>query len=248
MRHAFFLTGAAIAFLGAAGAATPSGLTGAVTGGYGLIDAMGLSINSYDASGTANYAFDDVPINVQGFAGYNRFEFEGSGIDTWTAGGAVSWRDAKGAIGFFGSYNSLQMTGSDFTYYDYGLFSEWYPRYDLTLRLRGGAFSGEGASGAYGAGGGTYYLTPDLSLSVNGSYNNFGPEHWFEFDAGAEYLVFRDLPLSLGVGYSYTDYTGPGDMSALMVRLTYRLGETGSLVDLDRSGPLDLYLPRLTLL
>ena len=89
------------------------------------------------------------------------------------------------------------------------------------------------------AAGVSYYMIPDFALSLDGSYNNIDTLHWYNLKVGGENLLSHEYPVTIGASYIYTKYTVLSPTSnGVMVRLTWHIGDSGSLVDLDRSGPL----------
>jgi hypothetical protein len=102
-----------------------------------------------------------------------------------------------------------------------------------------GVWGSHDINGAYGGAGAEYYVLPDLGLNAEVSYNNISNMHWVDVKAYAEYMISHDYPLSVSAGYEYKGYTGYTASSGVMVRLNYRFGLTGSLVEIDRKGPVD---------
>jgi hypothetical protein len=241
MKYSTILISIGIGLAVAQGAWADTTFSGALGGGYTWQTVKDVNINLYDGSGSVLATFGNSGFNAQLGGGYANQEIEGHSFGTWSFNGLVFWRDIKGAIGVNASYNSMDISGTNFGYENYGLFGEWYAMNDLTLRIRGGGISGEhDVSGAYGAAGGEYYITPDLGLNVDAGYNNLSGIHWATAYAGAEYLILHEYPLSVSLGYQFVGYTGIPGMHGVMVRLNYRFGLSGSLIELDRSGPITL--------
>lgn len=252
MRFKMFLLGAAAIVATSANATDWTGFSGTITEGYDYSDVKGISNNTYGVGGAVNYAIPDTHLNVQGLVGYSENRSRDAALDTWTSGGAVTWRDANYAVGFAGSYNSSRLLGHSASYGNYGLVGEYYATPDLTVRLRGGGISGgfgalNGDGGYYG-GGATYYVTPRLSVTADGSYATLSGLHWSSFEVGPDYLPFEGVPLSLGAAYTHDTYNSYGrslNSDGVMVRLSWHLGDGTSLVDFDRNGPLNLHNPQL---
>jgi hypothetical protein len=239
MKLGFLMLGAACALCTAAGAVTTGNLDGMVSTGYTYTSLDSVNLNTFDIGGVAKYHFDGSGFNIQGAFNYATMNVEHVNLNNYVVGGALFYRDAVGAIGAFGEYNRYDVGGTGIDFETYGLAGEWYATPNVTARAYFAGLSADGGSGAYGGGGASYYVIPDLSLNLDGSYNNIDSLHWYSFKAGAEYLLSHEYPITLGVSYIYTKYTGLDPTSnGVMVRLTWRIGDSGSLVDLDRSGPL----------
>ena len=239
MKLGFLMLGAACALCTAAGAA--GNFDGTVSTGYTYTSIDSANINTFDIGGVAKYRFDDSGFNVQGNFNYSTLNVEHINLNSYMAGGSVFYRDAKGALGAFGEYNRYEEGGLSTDFETYGLTGEWYATSDITARAYFAGLSADDGSGAYGGGGASYYVIPDLSLNLDGSYNNISDLHWFDIKVGGEYLLSHEYPITLGLSYIYSKYTGLSpNANAVMVRLTWRIGDSGSLVDLDRSGPLKI--------
>jgi|GEM_PF-1094764 len=252
MRFTMLLLGAAAAVATSANATDWTGFSGTITGGYNYSDVKGAPNNAFDFGGAANYAIPDTHLNVQGLVDYSETKSHSTPVDTWTSGGAVTWRDANYAVGFAGGYNSSRLLGISAGYGNYGLVGEYYAAPDLTLRLRGGGISGSfgplSGDGGYYGGGATYYVTPNLSLTADGAYNTISGLHWATFEVGPEYKPFDALPVSISASYTHDNINTYGrslSSDGLMVRLAWHFGEGNSLVEFDRNGPLNLRNPQL---
>lgn len=252
MRFTMLLLGAAAAVATSANATDWSGFSGTVTGGYNYSDVRGVANNAFDFGGAANYAIPDTHLNVQGFADYSETKSQTVPVDTWSSGGAVSWRDHDYAVGFNGDYNSSRLLGQSASYGNYGLFGEWYATNEFTVRLRGGGISGDFAKlhgdGGYFGGGASLYVLPQLALTADASYNTVSNLHWSTFEIGPEYMPLPDVPLSISAAYTH-DQIGYAQQSlhsdGIMVRLAFHLGQGNSLAEFDRNGPLSVSGARL---
>ncbi len=259
MRFKLFLMGAAAVLATGANATDWTGFSGTVTGGYNYSDVRGVASNAFDFGGAANYAIPDSHLNVQGLVDYSESKTRSTPADTWTSGGAVTWRDPDFAAGFSGDYSTANLYRQNLDYGSYGVFGEWYGLDRLgfnpiTLRLRGGGISGTVAGldrdGGYYGGGATYYVLPQLSLTADASYNTVSSLHWSNFEIGAEVLPFETLPVSISTSYVHDNIRNFGQSAhsdGLMVRLALHLGDGNSLVDFDRNGPLNAHTPNLPL-
>ena len=250
-----FLMGAAAVFATSANATDWTGFSGTVTGGYDYSDVRGVANNAYNAGGAANYAIPDSQLNVQGLVDYSENRTNHVPADTWTSGGAITWRDSDFAVGVNGDYNTTRLFQQHLNYGSYGAFGEWYGLDRLgfnpvTLRLRGGGISGNIAGfdkdGGYVGGGATYYLLPQLSLTADASHNTISRLHWSTFEIGAEALPLETVPVSISASYVHDNIRNFGASThsdGLMVRLAWHLGEGNTLVDIDRNGPLNARSP-----
>lgn len=259
MRFKLFLMGAAAVLATSANATDWTGFSGTVTGGYNYSDVKGVADNAYNFGGAANYAIPDSHLNVQGSVDYSENKALHVPADTWSSGGAITWRDKDMVVGVNGDYNTTNLYRQNLDYGTYGVFGEWYGLDRLgfnpiTLRLRGGGISGTFAGldrdGGYYGGGATYYVLPQLSLTTDASYNTLSTLHWNTFEIGATYLPVETLPVSISTSYTHNDVRNYGQSvhgDGLMVRLAWHLGDSHSLVDFDRTGPLDARTAKLPL-
>jgi hypothetical protein len=223
-------------------ATTIQGLAGA---GYSTVSTEDDNIHSLYGGGEALVSFDDPGFGLQfGGAGGHVDDDDGS-ANQWNGDGHIFWRDGKGAIGLSSSYGSLNALSLDATAFQYGIFGDWFVRRDLSLRFRGGGIglkvSGDYATGWYGGVGTAYYVYSDLSLAIESNYLKIGDIKITTGNLDAEYLVSREYPVSVAVGYNYTtaDFYDNGINShGWTIHLKYRFGASGSLVDLDRTGVL----------
>lgn len=246
MRFTMLLLGTAALLATSANATDWSGFSGTLTGGYDYSEVRHVANNGYSFDGQANYAIPTTKLNVQGLINYSETLADHVSRDTWTSGGALTWRDRNFALGANGNYNSQHVLGGASDYGTYGVFGEWYAADNLTVRVRGGGISGgydgfHKDGGYYGAGA-NFYVLPQLAAKADLSYATLGGLHWTDFEIGPQYMPFDNIPVSVSAAYTYnnTNYLGRHYYSnGLMVRLTWHLGEGNSLVDFDRNGPLD---------
>lgn len=234
---------AACGYCAAANAEDTGSIDGLLSAGYSYTDFNGTNIDSYDIGGTAKYGFGNA-YNIQGNFAYNHTELAGVNFNQYGGGGAVFWRDQTYAAGAFGQYSHIDIVGASANYGTYGLVGEWYGD-SLTVRTHIAGLSADGGDGAFGGGGVAWYVMPDLSLNADGSFNNLATLHWGEFKFGAEYLVSHEVPISIGASWVHTMYTSGPNTDGVMVSLTWHIGDRGSLIDLDRSGPLRIEQPAL---
>jgi hypothetical protein len=247
MRFTMLLLGTAAVLATSANATDWTGFSGTLTGGYDYSDVRGIGADTYMFGGEANYAIAGTPLAVQGGAEYSEARSQQTPRQTWTSGGALTWRDPAFAIGVSGNYNSQHVRfGNGSNYSTYGVFGEWYPTSDLTLRARGGGISGGyngyTKDGGYYGVGANYYVIPQIALKSDFSYASLGALHWSDFSVGPEYMPFDGVPVSLSAAYTYQNvgYFGRKYYSnGVMMRLVWHVGEGSSIADVDRNGPLD---------
>ena len=250
-----FLMGAAALLATSANATDWTGFSGTVTGGYNYANGSGVSSNAYNVGGAVNYAVPDSNLNVQGMVDYSENKALHVPADTWTSGGAITWRQSDMAFGFAGDYNTTNLYQQNLDYGTYGVFGEWYGNIGvnpITLRLSGGGitgtFAGLDRDGGYFGGGATYYVLPQFSLHADASYNTVSSLHWTTYELGATYLPVDTLPVTVSAAFVHDDIRNTGQVvhsDGLMVRLAWHLGEGNSLVDFDRNGPLKTHTAKL---
>jgi hypothetical protein len=238
-----FATAAVCSLCLPACAGDAANVDGLLSGGYTYTDFSGTNVDTYNVGGIAKFRFESA-INVQGSFDYTHIDVPGASADNYAGGGAVFWRDDTYALGAFGQYNHAEIIGFGTNFETFGLVGEQYGA-NWTLRTHIAGLTADGANGAYGGGGVVFYAMPDLSLNVDGSFNNFGPLHWGDVTIGAEYLFSHEVPISIGAGYIHTMYTRGPNTDALTVRLTWHIGDGGSLIDVDRSGPMRINQPNM---
>ena len=246
LRYAALVLCAALPFVSGANAfdVYDVNISGIVGGGYARTTG---DIDLLAGGGAALFSFGKPGFQAQLSADNKHYSASGVTGDLTSITGDFFWRDGKGAIGASVSYHRAS-AGTSFygTYYggsvsaeSYGAFGEWYVKRYLSLRVKGGGYSGD-FSGAYGGAG--FGIYPWSNLSVNASYNYLslnggGNEH--QIGANVEYLPMRSLPLSISVGYTYDKYNGGGSANTYGIVLKYRFGNPrdDSLTGWDRSGP-----------
>jgi hypothetical protein len=216
--------------------------SGSLNGSYTTQDFKKYAYDTGNLNAAVLATFDDLGLNAQVGGGYTRDAFNSVKLNTWNFNGDVFWRNDMGMIGASFDFKVLDIAheSSTYRYKIYSLFGEWYAMDALTLRVRGGGANGENKmTGGYVTAGAEYYATPDFGMIGDFSYDNFSTIHWKTLNLGAEYLVSHEYPLSISAMYTYTKYVEGSDLSSsgVMFRLNYRFGLNGSLVQLDRHGP-----------
>ena len=243
MRFTFIALGA-IALSGVAAHASDTGsISGTFSLGYDYNRIAHQDVDTYGFDSALNYVVQS-GLNLQFNLSYSEPKVSDIPIDNWTAGGAAFWRSTDFAAGLYGTNTWVKAVGVSTTYGTYGAIGEWYPTGSITVRLRGGGLTADGAKGGQIGGGSSYYIIPNLSLNFDAAYLNAASLHRTNFNLGAEYLLFESFPLTASAAYTYTQYNAAGMYaggSGVMFRLSYRFGSGTTLVDRDRSGPLNTY-------
>ena len=209
-------------------------MSGSLAAAYSRAQGGGSSSNSFGGEAQALVAFANPGLNLQ-FSGGDETTSGGGSLNTWVADGDFFWRDGKGSFGASVAHGSLSTGWLSADITAYGGFGEWYARRDLTRRIKGGGFSGD-TSGQYGAVGAEYYWGGNLGLFADYTYVRLIGHSVSNVSGGVEWLVSRELPLSLRVGGDFSSGGGV-NTTGFSVKLIYRFGLSGSLVDLDRTGP-----------
>ncbi|MDE2184595.1 MAG: hypothetical protein KGJ78_16365 [Alphaproteobacteria bacterium] len=209
--------------------------SGSLAGMFESATSAGATVHSYGGGGQFLVSFDQPGFNVQ-VSGAGATADTGTSTTMWFGDGDVFWRDPKGTFGASVSHASLSAGYLNAKVTSYGAFGEWYLLHDLTLRIKGGAFSGD-ASGEYGGAGAEYFPLRDFGLSADYTYVNTTGHSASVIGAGAEYLVSEDLPLSVRIGYDRASgYGATAETFSLQVK--YSFGLSGSLIDWSHRGPI----------
>ncbi len=190
--------------------------------------------NSIAGSGSVLLSFGQPGANLQ-IGGGGAKAFSGGSGTLWLGDADLFWRDSKGVVGASVSHGSIAVAGLNPSLTAYGGFAEWFASDRFTMRLKGGGFSGD-ASGYYGGAGAEFYIHPFAGLFAEGDYVHMTGLSTWTGGGGVEFMLSSSVPLSIRAGSSYT--TAPGAHStAFFVGLKYRFGLGGTLIDMDRSGP-----------
>lgn len=171
---------------------------------------------------------------------YNHTDGHNSNGNSWNIDGTPFWNLGQGRVGATVGYTSISDHGSvDATHY--GAFGEWYATRAITVGVKGGAFTANhDANGDYFGGEVTGYITPNFALE--GSYDYAHVQHVTnenDYTAQAEWLFSRSVPVSIYGGYTRSDFSGAGNVSANVWFIGLRLycnGQGEALVDRQRTG------------
>jgi hypothetical protein len=228
-----------------------SGFSGQIDGGfiYARVrqDATISDSDQYVGHGAALYTFDNPGFGVQVDVSDDFYYGKPHQLShIWSAGSSVFWRDHKGTIGFSGSYFGVDapafpLFGGKKSLESYGIFGEYYATGNLTLQIRGGGTEGGsvGTQSYYGAGGLTWYDSPDLAFHVESQYTSYSSGHdWTGVAATVEYMPFR-FPASVYVGYDYANISHGGDSAAVYLGLKVHFDGGRNLRETQRTGPIE---------
>jgi len=255
--HVKFLGAAAVVALSSltvsAALAGPITTSGTVDGGYSYVDANGGGGHANDWNINGAVVVPVTPnLAVQANGGYNYLQGSGDHQDAGNGVASLIYNDHWGRVGASVGYAQLTEDGLRADATNYGVFGDWYADDRITLSARGGGLSGSlhgfGAranySGAYYVGGqAVAYALPDLGFTGTIDYVNLGSRginfRTTDYGVGVEYLLSKDVPVSVGAGYTYTDENFAGDSfntNTFSLRVKYYFGAHGSLVDHQRTG------------
>jgi hypothetical protein len=225
-------------------AAAKQGVTGSFDFAYANVGQLGVNGNDWSGGLAALYSYDN--LNAQLSGQYDRVQPAAGGLNIWNIDGNFFWRDRKGLIGLSIGHGSVETpSGASDHFLTYGAFAEWYAAHDLSLRFKGGAFNRDNPGdmdGWYGAAAAEFYPLDNLGVTLSYGYMS---DHatfagirdsyqWHTIGGAAEFLLMEEFPLSIGVGYEHSGYRND---NAFQIRLRYRFGVEGSLVEVDRQGP-----------
>ncbi len=221
-----------------------SGFSGTFSGDYGNSDFsnMGPTIDGWGLDGAGKISTNLWDMQLQADAGYHHYSTSGLNLDSWNLGGTAFWLPGHGRLGLTLDYTSTT-NGSTVDYTNYGGFGEWWPDDCWTLSGKFGGFSGSFNQDGYYLGGSvTGYLHKNFRVTgaidyadVNSSFNET------DYDISAEWLVSERLPISIGAGYTYTEFSNTNlHVDTWHLALTWYYDEEGvdtSLVGRQRENP-----------
>jgi hypothetical protein len=215
-------------------AAADQHVTGAVDFGFSNAGKLGVKGDDWSGGIAALYSYDHLNIQLDG--SYDRLDPSvGPGLNLWDMDASVFWRDRAGTLGATVAYGSISQAPGSVQVVSYDAFGEWYATRSLTLRAKGGGFTGGGTTQGWHAGtSGEFYPLADLGVTIDYSYLNGGGGHTHNIGADVEYLISHEYPLSIGAGYEHSSL---GSINAFLIKLRYRFGIEGTLVGIDRNGP-----------
>lgn len=226
------------------------GMTGAAAGdaseqisaGYDHIS--GGNLNGFSGRGDLMVSLANPGFNFQLSGGDEHFDISGVAVDLVDVSGSAYWRDRMGTFGATVAYHRLS-AGASFngvsvsgavTAESYGAFGEYYFNRSITLRVKGGAFSGD-FDGYYGGGGLAVYPADCMAVSAYYDYVSLnGGSHSSRPGASFEILPYEPWPATITL--SYTRETEQGGDNVFGVVLKWHFGTNESnLRAWDRTGP-----------
>lgn len=216
---------------------------GTLEGDYSSIDLSGHngSANVWGGGGSAETALGGLGLNAQLDAGYHDISVVHHDVGDFTIGGDLFWQGDRGRLGASVDYQNLSCCSQTIDLTNYGAFAELYVMPELTVGVKGGAFSGSfGIDGSYVGGEAEGYVMPDLAISGLLDYTSY--DHGFsevDYTAQGEWLVSEQTPVSVTLGYTRSNFShGGGSANTFMVGLKLYLDGNGAqtLVDRQRSA------------
>lgn len=223
---------------------------GTVEGDYSSIEPSGHggSIDAWGGGGSVETALGSLGLNAQLDAGYHDISAFHHDISDYNVGGDLFWQGDRGRLGATVNYQNFNCCGITVDATNYGAFAELYVMPELTVGVKGGAFSGNigiggvnvGLNGAYVGGQAEGYIMPDLALTGMIDYTSYS--HGIsedDYTAQAEWLVSEQTPVSVTFGYTRSNFSGTGgNANTFMVGLKLYLDGNGAqtLVDRQRSA------------
>ena len=172
----------------------------------------------------------------------------------------VFWRSPDtGLAGLNAGYQSLGLGGFNADYFKAGAQGQLYGSEIVTFSVGAGIFVGgdntkEAFDGIYAQGGINYYLTDNVAAGIGGTFmaadKNNGEV--LSINLKGEYLLPTALPMSMTLGYNYTDVSDiPGSTTHAAMfgfKMYFGSGEGDSLSTIHRSGSADNGNPSVPLL
>lgn len=226
----------------AMGPANAQVFNGALEGDYSSLDlnAHNGSANVWGGGGSVETALGGLGLNAQLDAGYHDISAFHHDIGDFNVGGDLFWQGDRGRLGATVDYQNLSCCSTTIDVTNYGAFAELYVMPELTVGVKGGAFSGNfGIEGSYAGGEAVGYVMPDLALSGLLDYTSL--DHGsseLDYTAQAEWLVSEQTPVSVTFGYTYSDFNHGGSANTFLVGIKLYLDGNGAqtLVDRQRSA------------
>jgi len=231
-------------------AAAPVGVAGALAGAYSnaSADCSGCgSTDNWGLSGQGAFGLGTSDLAAEGDVGYANSSGGGFNTDTWGLGGSLFWNPDFGRLGASLSWARVAIPGPDVDFLNYGGFAEFFASDFFTLGGNLGGLhvstTGFSSDGVYVAGGATGYVMPDLGITGNITYADFGNGlgNAKAYSIGAEWLISEAFPVSVMGGYTYVDTpSGAPNLNVWTVGLKLYVGGDGMpLVGHHRNGSLD---------
>lgn len=202
------------------------------------------NLNGFSGRGDFLISFANPGFHIQLSGGDEHIDASGGSADIVDISGNVFWRDRMGTLGASVAYHRLSANASfggirasgATTAESYGAFGEYYFTRSLTLRIKGGAFSGD-FEGYYGGGSASLYPGNNMAVSVEYDYVSLKHEgHSSRPGASFEILPYEPWPAT--ITFNYARETEYGGDNIFGVVLKWHFGANDNdLRAWDRTGP-----------
>ena len=230
------------------------------------------SSNSFGLGAAIAFPVEEIAnLNWQLDGNYVSTSYDPGSSITWNLGGSLFLAYANSRFGINVNYNTLTDYGS---LTNGGAFAEWYFG-NVTAQAKGGWLWGggtpSGGRGNYLGAGIAGYFMPNLAISASVSWADLvtsATQFWpcygstcgrrdlnhTDFGIEGEFLVSETLPVSIYLGYMYTDasisenvanpYLTSDDWNTntFYIGLRYYMGGQGTLIEHHRNGNLHKFL------
>jgi opacity protein-like surface antigen len=213
-----------------------------ISAGYDHLSAGNL--NGFSGRGDLLVSLSNPGLNIQLSGGDEHFDISGTSVDIADISGSVFWRDRMGTFGASVAYHRLSAavnfqgmhTNGAATAESYGAFGEYYFNRSLTLRVKGGAFSGD-FEGYYGGGGVAVYPSHNMAISANYDYVSLKHGgHSSRPGASFEILPYEPWPATVTVNYAREMEAGGYNVIGVVLKWHFGAYEN-DLRAWDRAGP-----------
>jgi len=246
-KYSWLLVAVAATGVGAATpslAAAPMGVAGILTGQFsstsGSTSANTWSGHGQLAAGIGNDFAGEVIGGIASIASPSG----GSGT-LLNIGASAFWAPAIGRAGLTVNYQSIDISGGNVHFTQYGAFGEHYTSENLTLGLNGGGMSIAGCPGCsdghYIGGGGIFYPMPNLGITGAISHTDLFNTGMTSIGLTGEWFYSEEAPISGFLGYNRIVVSGPGDDANQFIAgfKIYTSGNGDTLIQKQRNGALD---------
>jgi hypothetical protein len=211
------------------------------------------------AGGTGVWKLGQSNFYLQGNARYSHsFIDKGDETEYGTVEGKAFWRAPdSGLFGVAGGYEKIGAGNFDYDIGKAGLMAQIYGSELVTFSLGTGLYTGEDQDkknfdGYYLQGGVNFYLNDRVAAGTGITYMEVdeNPDDIFALGFKGEYLLPTSMPLSVTMGYNYSDVTSVQTHAAMFGFKMYfgGGGEGESLSSIHRGGSADNGNPAIPLL
>lgn len=234
--HNKILTSACLAALLVSGAASAQ-VTGTLGGGYSRVLNNG-GADVYGVNGSLATVFGG-GFSLEANGSYNNVNPGAANL--WSAGANIFNDTFFGRMSFGAMHGGVNFGHAT----SYGMGADWFYADNITLSLKGGGtYASGGNTGGYVGAQGTYYLDPNLALSVSADYvgnsssltgRSIGDLNTEK--VRAEWQFSDTLPLSVYGGYQRYQVAGT-EANALFIGVKFYMDGASTLVGHQRTGSL----------